>query len=312
MIDSRTNTTEIKAVQGISNFDEAINTFGINFNVDRVPHYTNVNGILRNIPQNECIVRTDNYNTIGIVGNNYPIISPRDKFKVFESFAQEGIIEFVKGGTFGKYGGKVFLQARIKGSLNLTAQKGEIVEKRITFISSYDGGKSNELFITPYRLVCSNGMVIPEKALTKFKVRNSTNCFDAIQNAVVVIEEAINEYREIDVFFNTLMESKPLGEKQVERFVDLVLPSPTEKISTRTANRRTSMIETIFSGVGQKEIKTMNLWKLLQGATSFSNNVEGSKKKDHFEYVYFGTGNNINQTAYNVVSEALIDDAILN
>ena len=290
MIDSRTNTTEIKAVQGISNFDEAINTFGINFNVDRVHHYTNVNGILRNIPQNECIVRTDNYKTIGIVGNNYPIISPRDKFKVFESFAQEGI----------------------KGSLNLTAQKGEIVEKRITFISSYDGGKSNELFITPYRLVCSNGMVIPEKALTKFKVRNSTNCFDAIQNAVVVIEEAINEYREIDVFFNTLMESKPLTERQVEKFVDLVIPSPTEKISTRTANRRTSMIETIFSGVGQKEIKTMNLWKLLQGATSFSNNVEGSKKKDHFEYVYFGTGNNINQTAYNVVSEALIDDAILN
>lgn len=312
MIESRTNTTEIKAIKGISDFDEAINTFGINFNVDRVPHFTNINGVLRNIPQNECIVRTDTYNTIGIVGNNYPIISPRDKFKVFESFAQEGIIEFVNGGTFGKYGGKVFLQARIKGSLNLTAQKGEIVEKRITFISSYDGGKSNELFLTPYRLICANGMVVPEKALTKFKVRNSTNCYDAIQNAVIVIEEAINEYREIDVFFNKLMESKPLGEKQVERFVDLVIPSPSEKVSTRTANRRTSMIETIFSGVGQKEIKTMNLWKLLQGATCFTNNTEGSKKSDRFDYVYFGTGNNINETAYNVVSEALIDDVILN
>jgi hypothetical protein len=315
---NRTNMNTIKSLKGISSLTEAMETFKINFDVNRVPLYTNVDGTNREVEGTQAMVRNDNNSCIGVVSGKYPIINPYDKFKAYETIADEGIIEFINGGTYGKYGGNVYLQARIKDTMNQTAKKGEIVEKRITFLSSYNGTKKNEIMVNVFRLVCENGMVIPEKAMTTFKVRNSKFSEGKLEGAVIVMEEIINEYRKIDEFFFNLMDTKPLTNKQIENFVEMVLPSETtvdekgkiSKVSTRTTNRRNSMIETIHNGIGQELIQTNNLWKMLQGVTCFTNNVEGAKKKNHFEYVHIGTGAEINETAYSLVSSALNDYSV--
>lgn len=290
-------------VKGIKNFDEALETFGINFDVAKTKLGTNSGGF-KTIPMAEAMIRTDTKECLGVVSPKYPVISPKEKFGVFSSFADENIIEFVDGGRFGKFGGKVYLQARIDGSLNINAEVGDIIEKRITFISSYDGTKANELIITPYRLICENGLAIPEKALSSFRYKNSKNIATKIEKAVLLIENAISEYRNIDVLFKALTESKEVNDTQIEKFAEIIIPSVSEEVSTRTANRRTELINTIHSGLGQNEINETNLWKLFNGVTCFVNNIEGAKKKENpFDFIYFGTGNNLNERAYNLVGE---------
>lgn len=295
-----------EAAKGISSFDEALKNFDIDFKVEKKPLTYEYNGKHIKADQKEVIIRTDNGDSLGIMGGTYPSISPRDKFQVFSSFADEGLIEFVDGGLYGKWGGKCFLQARIKGSLNLSAKRGEIIEQRISFLTSYDGAISNEAIFSSYRLACENGQVIPEHAMI-FKYKSTPNFYSKIDEAIIVIESALNEFRKLDEVYAMLMDSKPLTTKEVESFVDQLVPSKmivdkngTLIPSTRTENRKRDIIESIYTGIGQDEIPTMNLWKVLNGVTYYTNHVEGEKKRDTFEHVYQGSGLALNTKAYDM------------
>ena len=327
----RTNYNTIKKIQGINNLETAMESFGLDFSVDRVPLYTNKGGLKKVTIEKEAILRTSKNGELshmGIVSKKYPIIQPIEKFICFDSFAKEGIIEFVEGGFLGK-GGKIYLTARIAGTLNLEAKKGYIVEQRITFVSSYDGSKANEIFLTPMRLVCSNGMVIPEKHTTSFRLKNTKNISgESFQNAILIIENAVNEYRRLDEIFMRLLET-PVPENNVKSFVDMILPAKKEvsesyideagnieiinlpESSTRNENRRLALNETIYTGIGQEEIQGMNLWKLLNGVTCYVNNVEGEKKKNRFDFVHFGSGAELNERAFNVVTSVLDGSLVL-
>ena len=323
----RTNLNTIRQTKGIQNLEEAMSAFGIDFGVDRVNLFTNRGG-LKKITGTEAMIRTDSNSPIGIVSGKYPIIQPIDKFGIFRTFAEEGLLEFVEGGTSGKMGGRVYLQARIAGTLNLEATVGDIVEQRITFMSSYDGSRANEVLITPYRLACSNGMVISEKASARFRVRNTRYCPSRLEEAVLVIEEAVNAYRQLDAEWMKML-ATPVQDKEVGRFVEMLLPATREvsetyvdrdgnvetiavpETSTRTENRRQVIVETIHSGIGQAEIQGMNLWKLLNGVTCYTNHVEGERKRDRFDFLYFGGGEKLNTRAYELCTGVMAGEVSL-
>lgn len=302
-----TERTYAAKQQGISSFDEAIETFGLNFQVDRVPLFTNKGG-MKNIGIAEAIIRTDNKDCLGIVSKKYPIISPAEKFHALKEYAEQGILEFVGGGMFGKNNAKTFLSARIKETMNMDAVKGDVIEKRVIFYSSWDGTKGNEFVIAPYRLICSNGLAVPEKEMS-VSFKNSKNSGTQFQSMPDKIRLILDQYKVVEDF---LLRAKDVNvtEQEMNDFVKRVMEIPVEeKVSdmpTKTINRYNSIIETIHSGIGQEEIPGMNVYKLLNGITCFVNNVEAIKKDDQIDYIYFGTGNKMNARAYNFSHEMVL------
>lgn len=290
--------------QGISSFEEAIEIFGLNFQVDRVPLYTNKGG-LKNINIAEAIIRTDNKDCLGIVSKKYPVISPVEKFQALKEYSDKGIIEYVDGGMFGKNSAKCFLSARIKDSEDMNAGKGDIIEKRVIFYSSWDGSKGNEFVIAPYRLICNNGLAIPEKELS-VSFKNSKNSGTQFLSMPDKIKTILDHYKIVEDF---LLEAQKVNvtEQEMNNFVKRVMEIPVNQnvsdMPTRTMNRYNSIIETIHNGIGQEEIQGLNVYKILNGITCYVNNVEAVKKDDQIDYVYFGTGNKMNEAAYNLSHE---------
>lgn len=294
----------MEQVQGIKNYDEALELFGLTFEVDRVPLFTNKGG-LNKIRQNEAIIRNDTKECIGVVSPKYPIISPATKFAPLKEYINEGILEVVDGGMFGKFGGKSYLSCRIGDTINVNPAVNDIIEKRIIFLTSYDGTKANEVTQTLYRLVCSNGLTVPETEFS-VKFRNSKNSEQKISELAVTLEQSLNEYRNVTDFIS-LLNSTPMNSKQVETFAKTVLQYSDDmkegKGKTRKDNQLSELLKTIEEGIGQAEIKEMTAYKLLNGVTCYTNHVLSATKDDVNDYVYFGTGNQYNARAWNTLRE---------
>lgn len=314
----RKKTTMVKPL-GVHDFSEALEKFGINFEVDRISMYTLENEV-REVHQAQVIVRKDTGDHLGIVSPKYPVVSPSSKFECLKHFG-DGMLEYMDGGTFGKFKAKVYLQARISGNMSIASAKGEEIEKRITLVSSYDGTKSNELMITPYRLPCHNGFSIPEHSLS-FKLRNTRHLMDKLEHASVVLSAVIEEYNRIDSLFEKFMNYQIENEKTLRKFVEHITPSnifrtgkmlteegekiiKLEDVSTKLENKRIELIKAIHEGFGQKEILHMTLWKLFNGVSTYVNNSLAPKKKDRFEYIYFGGGNLLIEKAYSACSQII-------
>lgn len=282
--------------------EEVLTAFDLNYDVKKVPLFINRKG-LHAIDGRSAIVRTDTNQVLGVVSSKYPEISPMEKFKMFDEFAKEGIIDFVGGGS---NAGRIYVQARIPNSMNVNPDKGDIIEKRITFHSSYDGSLSNEISLDMLRLVCTNGLTVNSKEwISKFK--NSKNVMSKFDAATLMIEGAVNEYRNLDQLIHATTQTREFNDRELKRFVEMVLPntSTDKEPSTRLLNRRTLLEEAIHTGVGQDVIDRMTAYKLLQGATYFTNHILSEEADDAFSYISFGNGATINRRALNLATEAI-------
>lgn len=287
--------------------EEAIDAFGLNFELEKVQLCTNKGG-LKTIPKTMKmgIRRKDTREVIGLVSQTYPETSPMERFGIFQRFADEKILEFVNGGVYAN-GSRCFIEARLPNSLLINPEVGDIIEKRITFHTSYDGSVSNIVAIRPLRLVCTNGMTRTGQEWES-KVRNTKNFPTRIEEIVPVIQAAINEYKKFDEFIVAANDTREFNDEEVHRFIKTVLPAtPNDKgkISTLVVNRRLALEEAIHNAIGQTEIAKMNAYKLFQGALAFTTHVEAANVKDPFLYLNFGGGAEVNRRAMMAVGNML-------
>lgn len=288
--------------------DEALNSYGLNFEVKKTPIFTNTGG-LKKLDGKMAMIRKDTNEFLGLVSSKYPEISPAEKFQCFDSFAKEGIIEFTGGGMYGG-GSKIYLQARLPNSINVKPEVGDIIERRIIFHSSYDGTLSNDVANYMLRLVCSNGMTRSIKEMAS-KFKNSKNSTPKFLNVAEMLQASIDNYKELDQLIQASLETREYSERELKKFVEMVLPTPPDKeATTRLINRRLALEDTIHTGIGQDVIQKMNSYKLLQGALAFTQHVLTDGIEDAFEYVNFGNGSKLNNRVMSLIEQSISNPSI--
>lgn len=295
----------------ITDFNEAIVKFGLDFEVVKTPLYSVFDGVTEELPDSyQSLKRADTNKTLGVVSSRYPILSPREKFKGLEFLSRTGSVEWINGGTFGTNNGSIFLQAKLKNDLQKLARLGEVVEARINFISSYNKKVANVITYQALKKVCENGLIVPDVSF-ETKIRNVGELFDKLEDLQITLEGFVRDFSRIDTILERFYKTKINSEASVKRFVELVI-TPSQEISedsvlTRLENRRTEAYDAIYDSVGQKDLK-MTLYKLYSGISYLANHTE---KEDNFQYTNFGTGAKLMRVAYQVCKEYLTNKSIL-
>lgn len=288
--------------------DEALYTYGLDFEVKKTPIFTNCGG-LKKYDGRMAMTRTDTKEVIGLVSSKYPEVNPSEKFQCFDAFAKEGIIEFTGGGTYGG-GSKVYLQARLPNSINVKPEVGDIIERRIIFHSSYDGSVANDVANYMLRLVCSNGAT---RSITEMesKFKNTKNSSHRFLNVAELLRASIENYKVLDQLIQSSLQTREYTDRELKKFIEMVLPTPANKeASTRLLNRRLVLEETIHHGIGQDVIEKMNSYKLLQGALAYTQHDLSANSEDPFEYVSFGAGSRINNRVMNIIEQSISNPMI--
>lgn len=298
-----------------TNIDEAINAFGLNFEVKKTPIFTKLEGIEQQIDDKMATYRTDNLNTLGIVGNRYEVVQNSDQFGVFQEFAKEGLVSFENGGVFGG-GRRTYIQAVLPSTIDINLDRGDIIKKYITIVSSHDGTVSLQAFLSQIRIICTNTFnAAIRSGQHKTKIMHKSGANGKLDEAIQIIQNALEGHKELDEFILASTRTKEFNDREVNKFVELMIPAVEtgkgKDISTRKINQRQELLENIYSGIGQEVINKNNLYKLWNGVTTWTNNVLAEKAEDSVEFLTYGNAAKINTQAFDLAQKILQNDMIL-
>lgn len=252
------------------------------------------------IPNTKATMRTDKDTTLGLVSEGYGIVQNEDAFKFVDMFCSgklgdrdnTPVIETC--GVLGK-GERIFVTAKFPKPIILNAQRDDLAEAYVTFTTSHDGSGAVKVVTSFVRTVCNNTLQLAlRNNIGRIQFRHTTNVNKRIdllnaENA----EMAYKAFGMADVYTKSLKEAYDhlkdikVSEEQLNKIVaEITLSEQAKKvffetrninhedIATRGRNIFTNMKECIESGVGQDILESGNGQWLLNGITSYYQNVQ--------------------------------------
>lgn len=138
-------------INGATTLSEALEQANLNWNAKETEVNYSVDGELRSIPNLRTLYRSDNGDSLGIVGNKYKVIQNDEAFAVAESLLGE--MSFVRGGAFGA-------QTSVTMRAADSDIDGDIIKNYITLRNSFDGSTKLQVCYIPVRQVCENGLCV--------------------------------------------------------------------------------------------------------------------------------------------------------
>lgn len=201
---------------------EALDHYGMNWIANQEPLLTQT-GI--DVATHKAIVRSDTRAIIGVVGKDYQPIQNNDAFSMFDVLCKKHNAQWVNAQSlFG--GSKLFLQI-VAGTGEV--KKGDIVENRFTIFNTFDGGGSYKVFMTPYRLVCENGMKAAVKsAEIHISIRHTKNAMYRYEEALRVFGVAQQEFTHF-IETSRALAQKMVTTAQVASLIREVFEVPAEQ-----------------------------------------------------------------------------------
>jgi phage/plasmid-like protein (TIGR03299 family) len=129
--------------------------------------------------------RTDNNESLAIVGKGYKIVQNHECFTFFDQIVGEGKAIYETAGVLGK-GGVVFMTARLPKYVEVTDK--EVLEMYIALVSSHDMSYALTAFLTPIRIVCNNTLNAGLRSVkNKVYLRHTENIKDGMFDAATLL-----------------------------------------------------------------------------------------------------------------------------
>lgn len=253
-------------------------------------------------------MRTDRHETLGIVGDTYGVVQNTDAFKFIDELCSGGsnapCIE--SAGVLG-YGERVFITAKFPEPIRLAHKDNDLVNMYIVFTTSHDGKGAVTAMVTPIRVVCNNtlNMAFAHNS-GRWNCRHSSKVHDRLFN----IAEATRSLKLYDVYKAEFEERMTqlakihLTDKDMEKFAVRSLVADdvwktyvnseynlnSEDISAKARNQVTLALESIYGGIGQKELETNTALHAYNGLTFYLDHVARNKENERqFNSIMIGT-----------------------
>lgn len=246
-------------------------------------------------------MRTDCNEVLGVVSNTYGIVQNEDAFRFIDTLCSgkiEGDTPLIEScGVLG-HGERVFITAKFPKQIVVNAKRDDLIDLYAVFTTSHDGTGAVRCMITPVRVVCNNTLQFALKnniGMASFRHTVNVNKRMDLTNK----ENAQFAYKTLNIyelyteaFKDTLhkLEQTTFTEEQVDRILASISLSPEsfkvfdetknimhEDIKTRGRNIFIGMKNALHSAVGQDIIESGNGMWLMNGITSFYQNVANFK-----------------------------------
>lgn len=278
---------------------EALKEAQLDWEVEQVPVYHQVEGELEALEDQYLVRRKDNNRALKVMSNKYQLIQNAETFAFADDIIGSGQAVWDTAGSIA--GGRVvFMQVELPGHLFLKSNPDDKTVKKVLFLNSHDGSKALTGMITPVRVVCQNTL---NAALAdhsnQFKVYHRKNFQAKKQEAAKILELATAYYDDLQVVMDTLAEQQ-VAKSFVDGFVGALFPSSKEEVATRTENRRQQIADLFSTGKGNNgETK----WDLFNAVTEYVDHHSVGRMT--------GTRQNRSDAFVDVESEARFERSLL-
>lgn len=268
------------------------------FDVKKVQLHSNVPGY--DTPESYGVYNTTSGRCLGVVGNQYTPTQPSELMGNFIDCLGSNNVDFealkyseLKGGA------KVLFSSPYK-TISFKNMRG-IQDESIISINlqtGYDGLTKTSLFLSLFRLVCSNGMKANRTEFTA-SFKNTAGNKGRINNICTDVTKSLNMFSELEQLLLHL-NSVPVTQLAVKNFLQELTGIDINKAaeeSTRSLNIYNDLLQSIekeFSRTGA------SAWGLLNGVTYYTNHV--AKADNRQDFLLVDKGETLNRKAQELVT----------
>jgi hypothetical protein len=269
------------------------------FDVVKIPLITNLEGFEN--PDSYSTYRSTGGQPLGVVGKDFTPTQPKLLFDEFENclYDTDAKMKDVKYMEL-KGGRKIIFEAPIKtlGFKNLKGEDDEMIVK-INLATGFDGLTKTSLFISCFRMVCSNGMKAWQ---TEFSIsfKNTKGNIGKASSLCYDIARATDQINDFEAYIKQLNRTS-VDKAKVDEFLfktlgyNEALRSEIGTAKQNTLNAVQESIELEFSRTGS------TLWGLVNGITHYTNHV--AKTDNRNDYILVGGGLKLNDLAQKTALE---------
>lgn len=284
-------TTEVR--EGINTIHDALEFGGLNWKVEKKGIY---NELGQRIPNHYRTARSDNNDTLGIVGNQYEVYQNDEALSFIDNLLGIGLTKLNRIGSF-SMGRRIVANIQIKDDEG--GSEVDPIEKNMVITNSHDGSSPVLVLCTDTRVVCQNTLELAiREAKNKFSVKHTRSMREKMHIAEDIFAKSIKYFQETNNFYNHLKDVT-FTEKQLRELVGRVygFDATDKDLSTRSDNILEEVTELSYTGKGTDLPNVRGTaWGAYNAVTEYldhysTNRVhEGRNASDvKFESIYFGS-----------------------
>lgn len=234
--DTPQRTFESTSIEGASDINEVLSAINIGeYSQEPIPH----------ICKGYSVIKDDFGNPLSIVSSTYDLLQPIETFGFLDALQDKLNFKYRRAG-FTNGGRNLYINADL-GEIELPQtqkrKKGDIIQKRITAVTSFDGTQATQIKEEMLRVWCSNGMArwVTNKE-NRIVVRHS-------KNQRVIMEQALEKATGIRQVFQRLesdlnvLNTRNISDDEAKKVIDEYLNiEEINDASTRMRNRSTEIL----------------------------------------------------------------------
>lgn len=276
------NVTRIlQEAENISNISENL------FEVKKIQLHPNIEGF--NSPSSFGMYRNTGGDALGVVGSSFEATQPKFLFDNFVESLQNFENCDLNKLTYTelKGGSRVLFKAPI-GSISFKnmAGKDDVMDLHVNLQTGFDGQTKTSMYISSYRMICSNGM----KAHTTEFSTSFKNTKGNVGKANLMVNDLEKSFKLATNFKEMVKEldSKQISSSDVDDFIFKVTGLRQKEyndMSTRSRN----ILDNINRSIGIEFSDTgSTAWGLVNGITRYTNHMASASNRTDFLFADSG------------------------
>lgn len=266
--------------------DEMLKAAQLDWSVEKVPAFANING--KDVPiGRQALVRDRDNKILDIVSDDWNPVQNAEAFDFFSQFVDAGHMEMHTAGSL--RGGQItWALAKVNDSFELF--KGDRVDSYLLFTNPHTYGASIDVRLTPIRVVCNNTLTLSlsKKAENMVKMSHRRK-FDPEVVAVTlgVAKEKLNTYKEAAAFLG----SKKYKAAKLTEYYKEIFPLMTTKAEkeNKVLSRNASRALDVLKSQPGHEFAPGTWWQAFNAVTYMTDHLLGRNTDNRLTSAWFGT-----------------------
>lgn len=280
--------------------EQLIEQAGLNWKVKQAPiEYSLSGGAIKRVESKLVNYREDTGNALGIVGKGYQVVQNSTAFAFLDSFLGAGIESYLRAGSWDD-GARVYIRAKLPGSLVFANNDDDRGEKYVDFSTSHDGTSPLKASIVAWRLVCSNGLM-GFRAIAGTKMKHTMNlALDDMRESLGILNSQFSIMEEL----SQKLSATPFQRDYFGGVLEKIGMIPKEEKRSTRAQNILQYIETLFDGGKGAHLDGARgtAWGAYNAITEYVDHYRGKDADRRAESAAIGSGARLKETALEVLA----------
>lgn len=279
--------------------DQMLEAANLNWNVEKVPAFANING--ENVMINRsALVRDRDSKILDIVTDDWNPVQNSEAFEFFNEFVAAGDMQMHTAGSL-KGGQIVWGLAKVNESFELF--KGDKIDSYLLFSNFHRYGFSTDVRFTPIRVVCNNTLTLSLSSdverMAKISHRKVFNP-DEVKGMLGVASDKLQKYKEMAQFLGS---KKAKNEDIVEYFCRVFPVSGSGEKKRKDLSKNASLAFAALDMQPGAEYAEGSWWQPFNAVTYITDHLAGKTADSRLSSAWYGYNKGLKTKALELAIE---------